>query len=113
MATYILRWWKRDNTITIANGGTVSTIFDARSYAMFGVIIPAAFTSTSIGFKVGDSEAATFQDLYDSTGTKVSVTVAPGNSYDLPTALASWPFFKIVSGSAEGAARTLTVVAKG
>jgi hypothetical protein len=113
MAVYILRWWKRDATITIPNAGTVSSIFDARNYAMFGLIVPAAFTSTSISFQVGDSEDATFQDLYDNTGTHVTLTVAQGKSYDMPTALAPWPFFKIIAGTAEGAARTITVVSKG
>lgn len=98
--------------VAIASSGTTSAAVHADAYAMFGLVVPAAFTGTSITFTVS-ADGATYQALYDSAGNQVSVTVAQGQSYDLPSELASWPFWKIVSGSSEGAARTLVVVKKG
>lgn len=100
-------------TVTIANGGTTSAAIEARAYAIYGLIFPAALTSTAMTFTVAEKVDGTYTALYDSTGTAVSVTVAASRAFDLPSALASWPYFKIVLGSAEGAARTLYLVAKG
>jgi hypothetical protein len=74
--------------------------------------MPAAFTGTTLTFQVS-ADGSTYQALYDSTGAnQVSMAVAASRSYDLPAELASWPYWKIVSGSAEGDARSLTVVSK-
>ena len=99
-------------TATISNGGTTSTAVYCADAAIFGVVIPSAFTGTSIGFTVS-ADGTTFQTLYDNTGTIVALTVAASRSLDLPTALAGWHSFKIVSNGAEGAARTIVVTLKG
>lgn len=96
----------------IANAGTVSSQVDQTTNAVGGFSIPAAFTGTAVTFQVSEADGGTFQALYDETGTAVSVPVAAGRSYSAPAALAAWPYFKIVSGSAEAAARTLAVVGK-
>lgn len=98
-------------TLTIANGATVSSTMQGQNGKLYGVVIPAAFTGVAITFQVS-ADNATFQALYDITGTVVSVTVAQGRSYDLPGELVPWPSWKIVSGTAEGGARSLVVVAK-
>jgi hypothetical protein len=85
---------------------------DARLWAIFGLVMPAAFTGATVSFKVS-ADNATFQPLYDNAGAAVSLTVGASQSFDLPTALASWPYWKVVSASAEGAARTLVVACKG
>lgn len=100
-------------TATIASGGTVSSAIDIREYAIFGMVIPAAFTGIAITFQVCATSGGTFQGLYNTSGNAVSVTVAQGRSYDVPTEVASWPYVKLVSGSAEAADRTLTLVMKG
>jgi hypothetical protein len=100
-------------TATIANGATTSSAISVRSYSLFQLLLPAAFTGTTITFTTSGDYAGTYQALYDNTGTAVSLTVAAGRNLDLPSALASSAFFKIVSGSAEGAARTLSIVCKG
>lgn len=99
-------------TVTIANTETTSTAVDARSAALFGVALPAAFTGTSLTFTVCSTEDGTYQTLEDSTGNAVSLTVEQGKSYTLPNELAPWPWFKIVSGSAEGGSRSLIVTRK-
>lgn len=98
-------------TIAIANGETVSSAFDASQFASFGLVMPSAFTGATISFQVS-ADGVTYQALYDSTNTLVSVTVAASRSYDLPSTLAAWQSFKVVSASAEGAARSLVVVEK-
>lgn len=99
-------------TLTIANGATTSDKFAAGGHVIFGLVVPSAFTGTSLTFSVS-ADDSTYQTLYDNTGTVVSLTVSTSRSFDLPTALAAWPYFKIISGSSEGAARSLVVVAKG
>lgn len=100
-------------TGTIASGGTTSGAFAVGAMAFLGLVVPAAFTGTSLTFTVAATLTGTYQPLYDDAGSQVSLTVAQGRSYSLPVALSTWPFFKIVSGSAEGADRTLIVVGKG
>ena len=104
--------FNRTQTLTILSGATSSDAFAANNTVAFGLQMPAAFTGTSITFTVS-ADGTTFQALYDSTGTTaVSMTVAASRSYDLPTALTTWKQFKIVSGSAEGADRSLVVIGK-
>lgn len=98
--------------LTIANGQQTSDAVPSGSATAFGLQLPATFTGTAITFTVSGDKGTTYQTLYDVTNTAVSMTVAQGRSYDLPAELATWTHFKIVSGSAEGGARTLYVVAK-
>jgi hypothetical protein len=98
--------------VAIANGTTTSDAIRTAGFAIFGLVMPTAFTGASISFTVSH-DGTTYQALYDTTNTLVSLTVSASRSYDLPTALAAWSYFKIVSASSEGAARTLYVVKKG
>lgn len=101
-------------TVNIANGGVTSQAIASSGAAMYGLIFPAALTSTGMLFTVCDTAAGTFVALYDSLGIIVaSIPVGTTRGLDLPTALAPWPFFKVVLGSAEAAARVLTLVTKG
>lgn len=97
---------------TISSSGTTSSAIATGGRVIFGLVMPGVFTGTSITFTVSH-DGTTYQALYDETNTQVSMTVAASRSYALPDALAAWPYFKIVSGSSEGAARTLYVQMKG
>jgi hypothetical protein len=100
-------------TVVIANGATASAAVSGRNFAAFGLILPGTFSGSALTFSVSDAFAGTYQTLYDKTGTAVTIaTVTQGRSYDLPPEVASFPYFKIVSGSAEGGARTLLVCCK-
>ena len=101
----------RKTTLTIANGQTVSDALYVDEFAAFGLVMPAAFTGTTLTFQVS-ADDTTYQALYDRYNVAVSMTVAVDRHYDLPTELASWHSFKLVSGSAEGAARSLVVACK-
>ena len=99
--------------LTIAISTSASDAFDAREFAAFGVVIPAAFTGTTITLQVS-ADNVTYQALHkNSSDVAWSITVQVSKSYALPTDLEAWPFFKIVSGGTEAAARTLYVVGKG
>lgn len=100
--------------ITIANGGTTSEAIASSGAAIYGLKFPSALTSIVVRYTVCESATGTFVPLYDSAGVIVADAVAgTTRGLDLPTAIAAWPFFKVVLGSAEGAARTLTLVKKG
>lgn len=103
-------------TATIANGATTSDVVHLRDHAMVGLIMPAAFTGTTITFTASDSPTGTFVPVYDSDGNQISVAVAVSRALGLSgaeaDALAPFQFVKLVSGSTEGAERLVIVVKK-
>lgn len=62
-------------TVTIANGASLSDALNIASRNFFGVIMPAAWTSAAMTFQ-GSFDGTNYFDLYDETGTEVSFTVA-------------------------------------
>lgn len=107
------RYLRQYEALTIASSGTTTAYINAQDVAIFGIILPAAFTSTTISFTVSNLPQGTYVALYDETGVLVSVPVVAGRAYALPPALAAFPFFKIVSGSAEAATRSIIAFGKG
>lgn len=100
-------------TVTIANSGTTSGEADLIGTSLCGIIMPAAFTGTSLTFQVSNASGGTYQTLYDSTNATISVAVTQGRSYSLnPTNFAAWRYIKVVSGSSEGAARDIILVSR-
>lgn len=95
--------------VSIASGGTSSGAVDARGYRLGAIELPALFTGTAITFTAARSLAGTYKVVADDAGADVSVTVAQNEiavlKVDDSACLRALPFFKIVSGSAEGAAR--------
>lgn len=103
----------RNFTTTIANAATVSAAIELGSATFVGVYIPAAFTGTAISFQTSPTLTGTYAPVKDGAGAAVSKTVAASDYVYLdPTIFAGVGFLKIVSGSAEGAARTLTIAAR-
>jgi len=102
-------------TVTIALNGTVSDVADFHSTTFSGIVMPAAFTGTSLGFQVSH-DGVTYQTLYGPTGAAVSFTVAAGRTYsftaDVANELSHWRWVKVVSGSAEGADRSVILWAR-
>lgn len=106
---------QRGIVATIASGQTVSSLIDMRPFAQGGFILPAAFTGASISFLVAtedDPNVATFAPLYDSSNALVSLTVIQGRAYAFPISLFPFAWVKLVSGSAEGGARSIKVITK-
>lgn len=95
---------------TIANGASQSSIINVRGRDVVGVQMPAAFTGTAITF-TASFDGATFQALYDTAGNAVSYTVAASRYIQIPRGtLGGMQALRLVSGSAEGAGRTVQVI---
>jgi len=110
-------------TVTIPLDGAtyvLSTAVDIGAAKYMGIIMPATWTAAVLTFKVSSTLAGTYTDLYDETGTEVSISVAQGKAYTFNIAtwkLAPWRFIKFRSGTTgapvdQTAVRTLTVVLK-
>jgi len=99
-------------TATIANGGTVSDAIDLEGRGLTAMVMPAAFTGTTITFQ-GSVDGVTYQALYNASNSAVSMTVAASRTYLFtPGDFSGIRYLKVVSGSAEGAARSILLVAR-
>jgi hypothetical protein len=104
------------SSVTIANGAQDSSVFQLGEATYMALGMPAAFTGTAMTFKGASTEAGTFVVVKDDSGSDVSITVGTSRWVALQAAvmakLAAFRFLKLVSGSAEGAARTIEIVSK-
>lgn len=98
------------DTVTIASSGTVSTAIQLDGVIPVGIITPAALTGTSMSFQFSHDDS-TFNALYNTSGTLVSITVAASRwiGLDKEDYLGA-KSLKVVSGSTEAAERTITIV---
>ncbi len=102
----------RVETVTIANGATLSSAVDLDGLGLVGIIMPAAFTGATIGFMVSPDNS-TFTDLYTTANTIIAMSVTQGRAYAMQAGdLAGFRYLKIKSASSEGAARTLTLLTR-
>jgi hypothetical protein len=103
-------------TATIANGASLSGAVDLGTARLAKINMPAAWTAAVLTFQTS-SDGVTYRDLYDSSGTEISYTVAASRS--VIVSLADWigtRFVKVRSGTAaaavnQGADRALELVA--
>ena len=106
-----------DKTITIANAGTTTAAVDTgllSNYSktqLVGVTFPATMTGTTMTFQRATTETGTFTALREVGGANAySITVTASTTVPLdPRVFLTAPFIKLVSGSSEGAARTITL----
>ncbi len=95
--------------ITIATSTTISNGVFMQGGIAGAILMPAALTGTALSFQVSIDDTV-YTALYDTTGSAVSYTVAASRIIPLnKEVFASFPYLKIVSGSAEGANRTFTI----
>lgn len=105
-------------TVTIANGATVSSATNiagpGAGATVVAVIIPPAFTGTAMTFQVSNDNV-TYRALNNLTAP-ISLTVAAdkhiGLTRDAQDAFAGAGWVKVVSGTAEGAARNVTLLVR-
>lgn len=96
-------------TVTIANGGTISTALDLAGRRLKGVVMPAAFTGASIKFQ-GSVDGVAFDAIYNEA-TEYSVNVGTNRRISLNSAVFEpWPIVKVVSAGAEAADRVIVLV---
>jgi hypothetical protein len=98
------------DTVTIASSGTTSqAISMTRNRVPIAVLTPAALTGTTFTFQAS-VDGTNFYDLYNGSSA-YSVTVAPSRYIALnPDVFQGVFYIRIVSGSAEGALRTIYVI---
>ena len=94
--------------VTIANGAQNSSILECKGYVLAAILIPAAFTSTTLTF-LASINGTNFYEMYNTySGTALSYVVAAGRFVAInPADFQGVNYLKIVAGSDEGAARTL------
>ncbi len=98
----------------IALNGTVSAAIHLGGLVPCGILLPAAFTGVALTFQAS-VDGITYVVLKSTTsGTSLSYTVAQGTFCAVdPKDFYGVNYLKIVSGSSEGAARTLNVALRG
>lgn len=96
-------------TATIANGGTTSTVVTVDGKMITGIDLGATLTSTALGIQ-NSVDGTTYNTAYDTSGNAISWTVAGARYLKFDPPLLGYKNIKLVGGSSEGAARTLTVV---
>jgi hypothetical protein len=102
---------------TIANGASLSGAIAVGQGVPVAILMPGTFTGTSMTFQ-GSLDGTTFTNLYDTSGTEVSITVAASRLISLEAIFfPAIPYLKVRSGTAgsptaEGGARTLSIVTR-
>lgn len=101
----------RSGDVTIASSGTTSTALNLlRTYELVGIYTPAALTGTAFTFQASD-DGVTYGTVVDAMGANVSITVAVSEYQNISgLGLSGANYIKVVSGSTEGAERTITLV---
>jgi hypothetical protein len=101
------------STATILSGQTESSAIDVLGKVLVGIITPAALTGTAFTLKVSQ-DGTTFRDYYNTSGSQVSITVGTNRHIGIVSNdFGGIRWIKLVSGSAEGADRNITVILRG
>jgi hypothetical protein len=102
-------------TAAIASSGSVSQSLALHNRRPLAIQTPSALTGTAITFRCSYDES-TWANLYDDTGTEISVTVSTSRYIALdPSKFAGCEFIQLRSGTnasptAEGAAREIKLI---
>ena len=103
----------KEATATIAISTTTSSIIDCLGKVLVGLIMPSAFTGTTLAIEVS-MDGTTFLPLYNTSGSAVSITVGVDRHIGIvPADFAGARWFKLVSGSTEVAEREITAILRG
>lgn len=105
-----------ETTVTIASSGTQSTAIPTGAAVKGSFLIPSGLTGDTIAYEVSNDGGNTWSALYRDGGTAVAaitVTSLKGKIIPLPIEVFSSQVARIVSGSAEGAERSIVVFVSG
>lgn len=99
---------------SIASGQTTSAEIDLLGTALCGIFMPAAFTGTTIKISAASASGGTFVTVTDGAGTDYSLTVAASKYVPVSNLaiVSGLRFIKLISGSSEGADRSLTLAVR-
>jgi hypothetical protein len=99
-------------TITIATSTTISAVVELGASALLGIEMPAAFTGTTLAIHGCSTSTGTFSVLTLANFTN-PISVAADGRYSIDPALtAGWPYIKLVSGTAEVANRSISLLCR-
>lgn len=110
----------RDALIDVSADASLSeAVEDLKGYRLAAIQMPSTFDGTSLTFQAKDAPDGTYQDVYDSAGNELSVTVGAGRyvhlgEQDVEELIGAYGV-KLRSGTAatpttEAADRTLTLI---
>lgn len=103
-------------TSTIANGASQSNVVDLEGGALVGINMPAAWTAANLTFLSSEYKDGTFDPVYDTAGTEVTVTAAASRNINIsPDGFRGMRYMKIRSGTSgtpvnQGAERIIVVL---
>jgi hypothetical protein len=103
-------------SFTVKSGQTLSDDFvDMNGRVLMALDIPAGYAEGNITFKSAGRMDGTYNDVYDSAGNKITVTVGGASRIIALTgatfqALASLTFVKLVTNTAAAADRQINVI---
>ncbi len=99
------------STVTIANGATTSTAHTVRTNSrLLAFETPAALTGTTITFEASSDSGATYRPVYQGT-SQYSIGVGTSRHVAIdPVVFDGVRVVRLVSGSSEAGARTITVI---
>lgn len=94
-------------TATIASGASLSGAIDMSAFALnkdnfrlFGIIMPAAWTTANLTFQASFDSGLTWIDIMDALGTEYTVIAGTSRYIPVdPTPFAAIPMLKIRSGT--------------
>ena len=95
---------KATKTVTVLSGATgLSAGVDLAGFEVEAIYMPATWVAAALTFQGSNVSGGTYQDLYDSGGTELNLTVAQARSIGLTAAhkevLKAWRFLKFRSGT--------------
>ena len=96
---------------TIADGETTSGVLTLGDYLPAGIKTPSGWTTADITFQASESEAGTYVDMYDTSGSQLTITSAAASRWYAiaPQDFAGAPYLKLVSSVAQAGGDSLIV----
>jgi hypothetical protein len=97
-----------------ANTETTSSVVPLGTRRVVGFYIPSGFDGVALTFTASTTVDGTFLAVHEDAGNALSITVAASRYVTITatkaSCFASLPFIKIVSGTAQSPAMSITVV---
>jgi len=90
-------------SFSIAYNTATSSAIDLMGYEIAGIQMPAAINGTSLTFQTSTAAAGTYQNLYDDSGSEVTLTVGTPRNISVnanAVNLMPWQYVKVRMGTA-------------
>lgn len=104
-------------TVTIANGQSLSGAVNLSGFTLIGIDLPSAWTTANLTLQAS-IDNSTWDNVFDSTGTEVTISAAASRFVLLnPADFVAIRYLRLRSGTSgtpvnQGGARTITLVVR-